>query len=94
MAAVDLSHGEKVGQIALPPEVAAETAVVVLGADRNLQHFGAEIDTVVPVQGGGVGIHVLQPFDGGGEEAAAVLQVGPGRRTQGGEGLRALDGEA
>ena len=51
MRAVDLADREEMRQVdRLPPMIARQSAVVVLGTDGDLQRFGRDVD-VVSVKG-------------------------------------------
>ena len=59
------------------PDVPGQPAVVVLGADRDLEHFAADVDIVVAVELDRARIHRLQPFDLGAEAGAGFFEILP-----------------
>jgi hypothetical protein len=69
----------------LPPGVRGEAAVVVLGADRDLQHLGRKVDAVPGVVLHGRGVHRREAIQGRSAGRAGALQVFPGFGGQGGE---------
>ena len=75
------------GQGALPVGVHRQAAVVVLGAQRNLQGLLPQVDAVGGVQLDGIGIHVGQPLDGRGLAGPRALQVFPGLVGERGKAL-------
>ncbi len=61
--------------VGLPPLVHCEAAVVVLGANRNLQRLGTQIDTILFVYLDGGRIHGKEPFNRGILERAGPFEV-------------------
>ena len=77
--AVDLADREQVLDVGrFPPEIARQPAVVVLGADGDLQRLGREVDAVVAVELDRAGVHLPQPLDRRVEQGLGSRQVLPG----------------
>jgi hypothetical protein len=54
---------EKAAHVRFPPDRAAEAAVVVLGADGDLERLAGEVDAVGLVELDGGAVHLLEPGD-------------------------------
>ena len=64
MGAVHLTYRVQVADVALPPAVSCQSAVVVLGTDGDLQRLGGKVDVVAAVQLDGGGCHCRKALDG------------------------------
>jgi len=50
VGAIDLADGKEAVDVGLVPDVAGEAPVIVLGADRNLEGFAAQVNIVTQIQ--------------------------------------------
>ena len=80
--AADLADGEEAAHARLPPDRAAEAAVVVLGADGDLERLAGEVDAVRLVEGDGRGVHLPQPGDRRRRQGARPFEIGQGLRAE------------
>ena len=65
MGTIDFSHRKQTFDIfRFPPEIPGKPPVVMLGADRNLQHIRRQINPVIPIKFNGRRIQFFQPFKG------------------------------
>ena len=76
VASVDFAHREEPADAGLPVGIRGDTAVVVLGADRDLQRLRAQIHMMIRVEVDRRLIHVRQSLDRGAEKGTGLLQVG------------------
>ncbi|MHC4178622.1 MAG: hypothetical protein ACYSWU_14015, partial [Planctomycetota bacterium] len=65
MRAVDLADGKEVLDVdRLPPVIAGQPAVVVLGTDGDLERLGRDVDLALGIELDRAGVHRPQAFDG------------------------------
>jgi len=76
--AADLSDREKAADVRLPPDRRPDAAVVVLGADGDLERLAAKVDAVGHVEVDGRAVHLRQPGDRGREQGARPFEIGVG----------------
>ena len=73
-----LTDGEEVPDIALPPLVSSDSAVVMLRAHCNLQILPGQINMMAAVNFNGRRIHMLQPFIRRIQKSFGILKILPG----------------
>ena len=84
--AIHLADREQVPDVdRFPPDVAGQPAVVVLGADGNLERLGGDLDAVLAVQVDGPRVQLPQPLD---RASPTMLGSGSGTRALRGSDLR------
>ena len=84
--AVDFADGEEPADVfGFPPDIPGEAAVVVLGADRDLQQLRREIDTVTMVKFQRRGVEATETLERRRRPRARILQVVARLRRQGGK---------
>ena len=82
VASRHLTGGEQMGHVRLPPQIDVQTAVVVLGAQSDLQHLFRNIHALGAVQFHRRGVHVHQTLYRRAEAGSRLLQILPGLGLQ------------
>ena len=77
VAGSDLAHSKQPLDVGLPPAVDANTAVVMLGAEGDLQRLGVQIHTLITVKIDGRLVHMRQPLNRRAEAGTGPLQILP-----------------
>ena len=83
MAGSGFTHGKQAFHVGLPPAVDANAAVVMLGAEGDLQRLGVQIHTLITVKIDGRLVHLRQPLDGRAEAGTRACQILPRFRQHG-----------
>ena len=83
MAGSGFTHSKQAFHVGLPPAVDANAAVVMLGAEGDLQRLGVQIHTLVAVKIDGRLVHLRQPLNRRAEAGTGACQILPRFRQQG-----------
>ena len=75
VAGSGFTHGKQAFRVGLPPAVDANAAVVMLGAEGDLQRLGVQIHTLITVKIDGRLVHMRQPLNRRAEAGTDAGQV-------------------
>src|SRR5699024_5794973 len=75
VAAAEFAHRIDSADIRLPVAIGSQAAIVVLGANSDLQHLGVQVYTVFFVKIHGRLVHVFQPLDGCAKAGVGAVQI-------------------
>ena len=83
VAGSGFTNSKQAFHVGLPPAVDANAAVVMLGAEGDLQRLGVQIHTLITVKIDGRLVHLRQPLNRRAEAGTRACQILPRFRQQG-----------